>query len=87
MDRDRNGLVKSVQADAQRFSDLLPEYLANSNLFVQLRQSETLQRVMTNVQDKLFLPSRADGKPRELRLLLNREPVKPTVEVTRTSEH
>ena len=84
---DRNGLVKSVQADAQRFSDLLPEYLANSNLFVQLRQSETLQRVMTNVQDKIFLPSRADGKPRELRLLLNREPVKPSVEVIKTSEH
>jgi hypothetical protein len=26
------------------------------------------------VQDKIFLPERTDGKPRELRLQLNREP-------------
>jgi hypothetical protein len=32
---------------------------------------------MTNVEDKIFLPDRADGKARELRLLLNREPRKP----------
>jgi hypothetical protein len=30
--------------------------------------------ILTNVQDKIYLPQRADGKPRELRLLLNREP-------------
>jgi hypothetical protein len=33
--------------------------------------------ILTNVQDKIFLPQRADGKPRELRLMLNREPPKP----------
>lgn len=80
---DRDGLVKSVEADARRFADLLPEFKANPKLFVQLRQSETLRRVMTNVQEKLFVPNRADGKPREVRLLLNREQVKPTVEVQR----
>jgi hypothetical protein len=32
---------------------------------------------MTNVEDKIFLPERADGKARELRLLLSREPKKP----------
>jgi hypothetical protein len=31
----------------------------------------------TNVQDKIYLPQRADGKPRELRLMLNREPPAP----------
>jgi hypothetical protein len=31
--------------------------------------------VLTNVQDKIFLPQRGDGKPRELRLQLNREPL------------
>jgi hypothetical protein len=31
---------------------------------------------MTNAQEKFFLPARADGKPRELRLQLNREPPK-----------
>jgi hypothetical protein len=33
--------------------------------------------ILTNVQDKIFLPGRADGKPRELRLMLNREPPQP----------
>jgi hypothetical protein len=33
--------------------------------------------ILTNVQDKIFLPQRADGKPRELRLMLNREPPQP----------
>ena len=40
-------------------------------------QSETLSRVMTNVEDKIFLPQRVDGKQREVRLLLNREPRTP----------
>jgi hypothetical protein len=36
-----------------------------------------MEVAFTNVQDKIYLPSRADGKPRELRLMLNREPPQP----------
>jgi hypothetical protein len=36
-----------------------------------------MPQMLTNVQDKIFLPQRADGKPRELRLQLNREPPQP----------
>jgi hypothetical protein len=32
--------------------------------------------VLTNVQEKIYLPTSTDGKPIELRLLLNREPPK-----------
>jgi hypothetical protein len=70
-------LVNEVASQAQRFSEILPNYEANPNLFVQQRLNETLGRVLTNVQDKIFLPQRADGKSRQLRLLLNREPVTP----------
>ena len=38
---------------------------------------QAMGQVFTNVQDKIFLPQRADGKPRELRLMLNREPPQP----------
>ena len=38
---------------------------------------QAMGQVLTNVQDKMFLPERADGKPRELRLMLNREPPEP----------
>jgi hypothetical protein len=40
-------------------------------------------RVLTNVSEKIYLPDRADGKSRELRLLLNREPLKPKTEEVR----
>jgi membrane protease subunit HflK len=69
--------VKAIQADAKAFTDLLPAFKANQNLFAQQRVAETMALVLTNVQDKIFLPQRADGQPRELRLMLNREPPQP----------
>jgi len=69
--------VKAIQADAKAFTDLLPAFKANQNLFAQQRVAEVMALVLTNVQDKIFLPQRADGKPRELRLMLNREPTQP----------
>lgn len=73
-------LVSDVRSQADRFNELLPKYQANPSLFVQQRLTETLGRVLTNVQDKIFLTESADGKEKELRLLLNREPPKKTEE-------
>jgi membrane protease subunit HflK len=70
----RVSYVDSVNADAKYFSQLLPQYEKNPTLFAQLQLVEVMGRALTNVQDKWFLPERADGKPRELRLMLNREP-------------
>ena len=77
---DRTRLVQSVLSDADNFRRLRPRYESNPDLFVQQRLVETMGRVLTNAQDKIYLPERADGKTRELRLLLNREPQKPKVE-------
>ncbi len=71
---DRNRLMQSVAAEADYFLNQLPHYLADKTLFTTRLQSEALGRALTNVQDKIFLPSRFDGKPRELRLQLGREP-------------
>ena len=57
-----------------------PNTKQNPDLFVQQRLTETLGRVLTNVQDKIFVPERPTGRPEELRLLLNREPPKPKPE-------
>jgi len=75
-------LVKSVGADADRFNELLPRYRANSSLFEQQWLTEAIAKVLAGAQDKIFLPDRADGKARELRLLFNREPQKPKTEAT-----
>ena len=74
---DRTRLLQSVAAEAKSFTNQLPEYQKNPELFRQRILTETWQKILTVAQDKFFLPERADGKPRELRLLLNREPQKP----------
>jgi membrane protease subunit HflK len=74
---DRTRFVTAVASDAEAFTKLLPQYESNPNLFAQLELSKAMAQILTNVQDKIFLPQRADGKPRELRLQLNREPPQP----------
>ena len=73
---ERARLVSDVAAQAERFQEILPQYQRQPSLFVQQRLTETLGRVLTNVQDKIFVAESVDGKPKELRLLLNRELLK-----------
>jgi membrane protease subunit HflK len=71
---DRTRMVQAVAAEAQYFKDQLPYYSNNPSLFIARLQTEALNRVLTNAEYKFFVPARADGKKRELRLQLNREP-------------
>jgi len=73
---DRVRLVQDMSSQADRFNDLLPKYRQNPDLFVQQRLTETLGRVFTNAQEKIFLSEGTPGKPREFRGLFNREPPK-----------
>lgn len=73
----RTRLVQTVEAEANYFADQLQDYRRDPNLYVQRIQTRTLARVLTNAQEKFFLPDRADGKARELRLMLSREPQRP----------
>jgi membrane protease subunit HflK len=74
--------VEAVQADANSFTNQLPQYLVNPGLFRQRLLTETWGRILAGTSDKFFLPERADGKSRELRLLLNREPPKMKTETS-----
>lgn len=73
---ERASLVKDISSQAERFRELLPKFNASPELFAQQRLNETLARVLGNAQEKIFLAEGASGKPKELRLLLNREPPK-----------
>jgi regulator of protease activity HflC (stomatin/prohibitin superfamily) len=70
-------LVTEISSRAKQFSDLLPKYRENPQLFVQQRFTDTLGRVLTNVQDKILVPESSDGNTLELRYLFNRELPKP----------
>lgn len=72
----RTRYVTSIQSDADAFVKLLPQYQSNPQLYAQLELAKAMPQILANA-DKEFLPQRADGKPRELRLMLNREPPQP----------
>lgn len=69
--------VANVQADATNFSNLLPNYEVNPDLFKQMQLVRTMGEALTNVDFQAYLPTKATGEPTELRLLLNREPPQP----------
>lgn len=71
---ERNSMVQSVRAEAERFAGFLSKYERNPKLFIEQRQVEVLQRVLTNAQERIILPKRVDGRPREIRLQINPEP-------------
>ena len=79
---DRVGLLQSLKGDASAFSNYLAVYERNPQLYRQILLTEAWQRILTNAQEKFFLPDRVDGAPREMRLLLNREPMKPSTGLT-----
>ncbi|MFO1499923.1 MAG: protease modulator HflK [Verrucomicrobiota bacterium] len=68
-------LLQSAAADAKYFGDQLPHYQRDPQLFVARLQTETLQRILTNAQEKIL---RLDAGERPMWIHLNREPVKPT---------
>jgi membrane protease subunit HflK len=70
-----NRMLAQVAADAQYFSDQLPNFTANPELFKARLQAESMSRILTNVQERVFaLPVSPDGERSELRMLLNPPP-------------
>jgi membrane protease subunit HflK len=76
---ERTRLVEFVAAEVERFTNNLPAWRANRELFTQQRQSEVLRVIYTNAQEKLVAPNRGPGAGREIRLQINRDPPKPKV--------
>jgi membrane protease subunit HflK len=77
---ERRAHLDSLGADVERFRALQPNYARNPDLYRQQELVKVMGRVLTNVHDRIYLPDRADGKSRELRLQLNREPLRPKSE-------
>jgi regulator of protease activity HflC (stomatin/prohibitin superfamily) len=70
-----NRMLQQVAAEARYFQDQLPNFLENRELFMARLKAEAISRILTNVQERVFaLPGSPDGKPPELRLLINPPP-------------
>lgn len=72
-----NQLVMVIEAEAMAFEAQLPYYRKDPDLFVRRITADTMRTVMTNAQDKFFVPLRPDGSSRTLHLKLSKEPPKP----------
>jgi len=77
---ERKARLDALGADVERFRALRPNFERNPELYRQQELVKVMGRTLTNVNDRIYLPDRADGKSRELRLQLNREPLKPKSE-------
>lgn len=65
--------VERVKADVSAFTNLLAQFGTNTALYERMKLAEAMPGILTN-SEKMFLSRREDGKARELRLMLNREP-------------
>ncbi len=81
-DTRRTVYLSDVASLATNFVNILPRYETNADVFVQQRFNETMARVLTNVQEKIYVPESVNGKTRDLWLMLNREPPKPSTATT-----
>jgi membrane protease subunit HflK len=79
---ERAQLINDLASRSSNFVSILPWYQTNKDLFVVQQFNQTMGRVLTNVQDKIYVSERTDGKPRDLWLMLNREPPKPITATT-----
>ena len=73
---DATRIVKSAKADADYFLARLTEFKRDEQLFRDRRLVETMAIVLANAQEKFVIPEPSSGTTREMRILLNREPLK-----------
>jgi membrane protease subunit HflK len=70
---DRTRLVQFVAAEVERFTNNLPAYRANRDLFMEQRRSEVLGGIYTNAQEKIVALNSGNATNRTLWLQINRE--------------
>jgi membrane protease subunit HflK len=74
---DRARLLSDLESEANAVTNLAASYRDNGRLFYARHLAETMQRVLTNAQDKFYLREMTDGEHRQLRLELSKSPEKP----------
>jgi regulator of protease activity HflC (stomatin/prohibitin superfamily) len=67
-------VVEDAKANAEYLSNLLPEYRKNPKLVRQKIYQDAIEKVLANVDEKIFIQPTPEDVERELRILLNRDP-------------
>jgi len=72
----RTTVVESAKANADYLLSLLPEYQKHPELVANGRYAATIEEVLSNADEKFIVELSAAAKERQVRINLNREPVK-----------
>jgi membrane protease subunit HflK len=70
----RTKVVESAKADAEYLRKLLPEFRKRPGLVIQEIYQDAIEIVLEEVDEKIIVQPSADGRPREVRIQLNRDP-------------
>ena len=72
---DATRVVKEAEANADYLKNLLPEYQQRPELVVQRLYLDAIENVLSNADEKFFVQSTQGAKGKEIRVLLNRDPL------------
>ena len=70
----RTRTVETAKANADYLTQLLPEYKQRPQLVLQDIYQNAIKDVMANAEEKIFIQPSVSGKPREIRIMVNRDP-------------
>jgi membrane protease subunit HflK len=70
----RTSVVSDARASADYLRELLPEYKKHPQLVLQDIYQRAISEVLANADEKIVIQPSMDGKPREIRVLINRDP-------------
>ena len=70
----RTTVSNDAKANADYLKELLPEYRKHPELILQKLYQDAISEVLANADEKIIIQPSADGKPREIRVLINRDP-------------
>jgi len=70
----RTRIVEEAKANAEYLKNLLPEYKKRPELILQKIYQDAVQEVLAGADEKIFIQPAQDGKSREIRIMINRDP-------------
>ena len=81
-----NQIVRTIASESKSFSEQLPYFEKNPELFKERLLAETMQTILTNADDTFYI-SGTEKAERELRIQLNREQMKSQREQEKENPH
>ncbi len=70
----RTEVAESAKASANYLASILPEFRLHPKLVVQKIYQDAIEEVLDNAQEKIIVQPASQGKKREFRVLINRDP-------------